>query len=71
VRVRRSKNGRRAHIRHLYSDPRQRVAERREFERKYGAAGGRSGRGGDYIYGAVVGKVARERRAARARARRR
>lgn len=59
IRVRRAKNGRRAHIRHLYSVPSQRPAELREFIDRYGK------RRGTYIYGATVGKVRREQAAKR------
>ena len=67
VRVRRAKNGRRGHLRHLYSNPAQRAANERAFVRRYGQRGGRDRRGGAYIFGATVGKVRREQRAARRR----
>lgn len=51
--------------RHLYKGRGTPARERREFERRYGRRGGRRHRGGDYIYGAVVGKVRRERAARR------
>lgn len=41
---------------HLYKDG-AKSKERRKFERKYGKEKG------DYIYGAVIGKVKRERKA--------
>ncbi len=43
---------------HLYRDGAKR-SEEREFERRYGK------KKGDYVYGAVVGKVKRERSAKR------
>jgi hypothetical protein len=49
--------------RHLYSNRRDRAIERREFTERYGETGGTSGKGGRYIYGAVVGKVRREQAA--------
>jgi hypothetical protein len=32
-----------------------------QFKRRYGSRGGRKGRGGSYVYGAVVGKLTRQR----------
>jgi hypothetical protein len=51
--------------RHLYTNKKDRAYEEGQFTRRYGRSGGRSRKGGRYIYGAVVGKVARERRAKR------
>jgi hypothetical protein len=51
---------------HLYRGKGTRGARMREFERRY-ARQGRSKADADYIYGATVGKVARERRAKRGR----
>ena len=52
---------------HLYRTPEGRRRSLRQFKRRYGAKGGRSRKGYRYIYGATVGKVARERRAKRGR----
>lgn len=71
TRVRRSRNGRRSHIRHLYRGRRNREAMERRFREEYGARGGRDRRGGAYIYGATVGKVRREQLAKRRRGGRR
>lgn len=46
---------------HLYRGSGTRGRERRAFERRYGK------RKGDYVYGATVGKVRRERMARRRR----
>jgi hypothetical protein len=61
--------GRRVYVRpgrrrHLYSNKRDRIAAERAFTRRYGKSGGRKGKGGRYVYGAVVGKVRREQVAA-------
>jgi len=61
VPVRRSRTGHRAHPRHLYKGQGTEAREVLEFEERYGK------RKGAYVYGAVVGKVKRERAAKRAR----
>jgi hypothetical protein len=33
----------------------------KQFKRRYGSRGGRRGKGGAYVYGAVVGKLTRQR----------
>jgi hypothetical protein len=72
----RTVRGRRVNVRsrkrrrHLYTNKRDRAYERREFTERYGKTGGRTGKGGAYIYGAVVGKVRREQAAAGTRPRR-
>lgn len=33
----------------------------KQFKRRYGARGGRKGKGGAYVYSAVVGRLTRER----------
>ena len=64
VKVRGSRRAR-AHTRkrpaHLYRGRGTKERERRAFEKEYGKARG------DYVYGATVGKVARERAAKRGR----
>lgn len=64
VNVRRSRNGRRPHTRrrpHLYRGRGTEAREMELFEERYGK------RRGDYVYGATVGKVRRERAARRGR----
>jgi hypothetical protein len=69
-------NGRRVNVRsrrrrrHLYSNKRDRAYEEAQFTRRYGKTGGRKGKGGRYVYGAVVGKVRREQAAAGSRSHR-
>jgi hypothetical protein len=33
----------------------------KQFKRRYGSKGGKKGKGGAYVYGAVVGKLTRQR----------
>lgn len=54
VRVRRSSNGHRAHVRHIYSNPKQREENLAEFEERYGERKGRR------VFGATVGKIRRQ-----------
>lgn len=70
IRVRPSSRGqrRRGHARHLYRGQGTEARELEAFEREY-PHGGRHGRSAAYIYGATVGKVARERAAKRAKER--
>lgn len=63
VRVRKSHRAR-AHNRHLYGSKANQARELRQFQDRYGSEKGR------YVYGATVGKVARERSAKRRRSRR-
>ena len=65
VRVRKSRRAR-EHERHLYRGRGTEARELDAFEREY-PSGGRRGRPAAYIYGATVGKVARERAAKRRR----
>lgn len=47
--------------RKLYpKSPEERERVRETFERRYGPTGGRTGKGGDYIYGATIAKVREE-----------
>lgn len=63
VRVRGSRRAR-AHTRHLYRGRGTEAREREAFEQEYRSKGKRRA---DYIYGATVGRVKREREAERKR----
>lgn len=66
IRVRRSRTGRRSHLRHLYRGKGTEAAELRRFREEYPNYSETRVR---HIYGATVGKVKREREAARRRRR--
>ncbi len=59
IRVRKSKSGHRAHLRHIYSNPKQREGNLEDFIERYGP------RKGPVMYGKVIGKVRREQAAKR------
>ena len=47
---------------HLYkTTKRKRAAVKASFTKRYGKKGGKKGRGGEYVWGAVVGKTYRAR----------